>query len=71
MTILQGRSDLANAKVAGLDKDFDLDASKYSLVASILLVGYLLFQLPAMLLMRKVGPPVEVRAVVNIVLSYG
>ncbi|KAK6221102.1 hypothetical protein LQW54_001675 [Pestalotiopsis sp. IQ-011] len=54
-----GRSDLANAKVAGLDKDFDLDASKYSLVASILLVGYLLFQLPAMLLMRKVGPPVE------------
>ncbi|KAF7525051.1 hypothetical protein G7054_g11215 [Neopestalotiopsis clavispora] len=54
-----GRSDLANAKVAGLDEDFDLDASKYSLVASILLVGYLLFQLPAMLLMRKVGPPVE------------
>ncbi|KAH6658034.1 putative pantothenate transporter [Truncatella angustata] len=54
-----GRSDLANAKVAGMEEDLHLTPSMYSLTASIFLVGYLVFQLPAMLLMRKVGPPVE------------
>ncbi|KAK9420502.1 putative Pantothenate transporter [Seiridium unicorne] len=54
-----GRSDLANAKVAGMADDLKLSSGNYSLVASILLVGYLVCQLPAMLLMRKIGPPLE------------
>ncbi|KAK5094686.1 hypothetical protein LTR70_003924 [Exophiala xenobiotica] len=52
-----GRSDLGNAKVAGMDEDLDLSPKEYSNVASIFYVGYLVFQLPGVLLVRKTGPP--------------
>ncbi|RYP11172.1 hypothetical protein DL765_007859 [Monosporascus sp. GIB2] len=51
-----GRSDLGNAKVAGLDEDLNLTPDMYSNVAAIFYVGYLLFQLPGTLLLRKIGP---------------
>ncbi|KAI1855203.1 hypothetical protein JX265_006655 [Neoarthrinium moseri] len=54
-----GRSDLPNAKLAGMWHDLKLTDSDYSMISSIFLVGYLICQLPAMLIMRKVGPPVE------------
>lgn len=58
--MIKGRSDLANAKVAGMDKDLRLTAQMYSNVSSIFLVGYILFQLPGTLLLRKIGPPRQV-----------
>ncbi|OJD32526.1 mfs transporter protein [Diplodia corticola] len=54
-----GRSDLANAKIAGMDGDLGLTAQMYSNVSSIFLVGYILFQLPGTLLLRKIGPPTQ------------
>lgn len=56
-----GRSDLGNAKVAGLDEDFGLTPDMYSNVASIFIVGYLIFQLPGTLLLRRIGPSIQVR----------
>lgn len=51
-----GRSDLGNAKVAGLDDDLSLTPDMYSNVASIFIAGYLVFQLPGTLLLRQIGP---------------
>lgn len=57
-----GRSDLGNAKVAGLDDDLGLTPDMYSSVASIFIVGYLIFQLPGTLLLRQIGPALQVMA---------
>ncbi|KAK5685131.1 hypothetical protein LTS10_003207 [Elasticomyces elasticus] len=54
-----GRSDLANAAVAGMNKELGLTASQYSTVASIFYVGYIVLQLPGTLLIRKIGPPAQ------------
>ncbi|KAJ9617229.1 hypothetical protein H2200_000950 [Cladophialophora chaetospira] len=54
-----GRSDLGNAKIMGMDKELGLSPGQYSNAASIFQVGYLLFQLPATLLVRKTGPPYQ------------
>lgn len=57
LTRIQGRSDIANAKIAGLDESFNLSPSDYSNLASLFLVGYTIFQLPGTLLMKFIGPP--------------
>lgn len=45
-----------------MDEDLDLSPKEYSNVASIFYVGYLVFQLPGVLLVRKIGPPYLVRS---------
>ncbi|KAH6673861.1 major facilitator superfamily domain-containing protein [Halenospora varia] len=57
-----GRSDLANAEVAGMSKELKLTPHDYSNAASIFLAGYLIFQLPGTLLIRKIGPPTQFAA---------
>lgn len=52
----QGRSDLANAKVAGLSEELRISPQGYSNAATILLVGYIIFQLPGTLLIKQIGP---------------
>ncbi|KAJ9154872.1 Mfs transporter protein [Pleurostoma richardsiae] len=54
-----GRSDLGNAKIAGMEDDLSLSPKQYSDVASMFLVGYIIFQLPGTLLVRKIGPPLQ------------
>ncbi|KAF2457083.1 major facilitator superfamily domain-containing protein [Lineolata rhizophorae] len=54
-----GRSDLGNAKIAGMDEELNLTPKNYSDTASIFLVGYIIFQLPGTLLVRKIGPPLQ------------
>ncbi|KAF8850815.1 MFS general substrate transporter [Acephala macrosclerotiorum] len=54
-----GRSHLANAKIAGLDEDLKLTAKDYSNTANIFLVGYIVFQFPGTLLIKKIGPPLQ------------
>ncbi len=56
VTLIQGRSDLANAKVAGLSDELHISPQGYSNAATILLVGYILFQLPGTLLIKQIGP---------------
>jgi hypothetical protein len=40
--------------------ELGLSPGQYSNAASIFQVGYLVFQLPATLLVRKIGPPYQV-----------
>lgn len=56
---MQGRSDLGNARIAGLTEDLHLSNQQYSNVASVFYAGYLAFQLPSTLLIRKITPPVQ------------
>ncbi|KAJ5984538.1 hypothetical protein N7481_006637 [Penicillium waksmanii] len=50
-----GRSDLANAKVAGLSDELKLSPRDYSDAATVLLVAYIVFQLPGTLLIKQIG----------------
>jgi fucose permease len=60
LTDSKGRSDLGNAKISGMDKELHLTPKQYSNVGSIFFVGYIVLQLPATLLVRKIGPPLQV-----------
>ncbi|KAF4762116.1 hypothetical protein N7455_001423 [Penicillium solitum] len=51
-----GRSDLANAQVAGLSDELHISPQGYSNAATLFLVGYVLFQLPGTLLIKQLGP---------------
>ncbi|KUJ07763.1 MFS general substrate transporter [Mollisia scopiformis] len=54
-----GRSDLSNTKISGLDEQLKLSAKDYSNAANMFLVGYVVFQLPGTLLIKKIGPPIQ------------
>ncbi|KAI1340036.1 MFS general substrate transporter [Xylariaceae sp. FL0016] len=54
-----GRSDLANAKIAGLTEELGLSPKAYSNAATMFLVGYIVFQLPGTLLIKKIRAPVQ------------
>lgn len=43
-----------------MDEELKLTAQQYSNLASIFLVGYIVLQLPGTLLVRKIGPPLQV-----------
>lgn len=54
-----GRSDIGNAKVAGMEEELGLSPQAYSNAATMFLVAYIVFQLPGTLLVRKIGPPYQ------------
>ncbi|KAF2650411.1 MFS general substrate transporter [Lophiostoma macrostomum CBS 122681] len=51
-----GKSDLGNAQVAGLSDELKLTPKGYSNLSIMLNVGYLVFQLPGTMLLKKIGP---------------
>ncbi|KAI1475625.1 MFS general substrate transporter [Daldinia eschscholtzii] len=51
-----GRSDLGNAKVAGLMDELQLSPGDFSNAATVLLVATIVFQLPGTLLIKKIHP---------------
>ncbi|GAM91175.1 hypothetical protein ANO11243_092220 [Dothideomycetidae sp. 11243] len=53
------RSDLANAKSAGMAKDLHLTAHQYSNLATAFLIGYIAFQLPGTIFIRKIRAPFQ------------
>lgn len=49
------RSNIGNAKIAGMNEQLGLTDSQYSLAVSIFYVTYILAELPAVLIIKKVG----------------
>ena len=43
-----------------MNKDMSISEGTYSLIASMLLIGYVVFQIPGTLLIRKFGPAYQV-----------
>ncbi|KAI6081263.1 putative pantothenate transporter [Hypoxylon rubiginosum] len=51
-----GKSDLANAKIAGLSEELNLSPGDYSNAATVFLVATIVFQLPGTLLIKRIQP---------------
>src|ERR1700753_2203391 len=62
-----GRSDLANAKIAGITIDLKLTPKDYSNAASTFLIGYIVFQLPGTLLIRQIRANIQFAGAMTIV----
>ncbi|PYH91992.1 vitamin H transporter [Aspergillus ellipticus CBS 707.79] len=50
------RSNIGNAKVAGMSKELHLVGNKYNLAVTMFTVAYVIFGVPANLLVKKFGP---------------
>jgi len=50
------RSNLAQARLGGLEKDLGMSGTDFNLATSILFVGYLTMQLPSNLLLTRIRP---------------
>ncbi|OTA98910.1 hypothetical protein M426DRAFT_98002 [Hypoxylon sp. CI-4A] len=51
-----GKSDLGNAKIAGLTEELNLSPSDFSNAATLFLVATIVFQLPGTLLIKRIQP---------------
>ncbi|KAF9180726.1 hypothetical protein BGZ51_005914 [Haplosporangium sp. Z 767] len=50
------RVNIGNAKVAGLEGDIHLTPTEYNWALSIFFIGYVLFEIPSNILLKKIGP---------------
>ncbi|KAJ7433827.1 MFS general substrate transporter [Mycena galericulata] len=50
------RSNVGNARIAGLEKDTGLVGNQFNIVLTVFYVTYLLIEVPSNLVMKKVGP---------------
>ncbi|KAF9354937.1 hypothetical protein BGX26_007189 [Mortierella sp. AD094] len=50
------RVNIGNAKVAGLATDIELTPSEYNWALSIFFIGYVIFEIPSNILLKKIGP---------------
>ncbi|KAL2803269.1 major facilitator superfamily domain-containing protein [Aspergillus granulosus] len=50
------RTNIGNAKIAGMDVDLDLDSNRYSIALVVFFIGYVLFEVPSNMLLARVRP---------------
>jgi hypothetical protein len=60
------RSNIGNAKVAGMDVDLHMNSTDYSLALLIFFVGYLLFEVPSNMIMSRSKPAVYLPSIMAI-----
>jgi MFS family permease len=58
------RSNIASARLNGMQEDLNLSDTQYQTVVSILFVGYLLGQLPSNIILTRVKPSVYMPIVI-------
>ncbi|KAH8690436.1 nicotinamide mononucleotide permease [Talaromyces proteolyticus] len=52
------RANISNAKTGGLEDDFGLSSSQYSIIVIMFFVSYLIFEVPANMILTRVRPSV-------------
>ncbi|KAF5519959.1 MFS transporter prlL [Colletotrichum aenigma] len=52
------RTNIGNAKIAGMDKDLGLDSGKYSIALIVFFIGYVLFEVPSNMLLTRTRPSI-------------
>lgn len=52
------RANIGNARLAGLEKDLGMMGNDYNIVNSIFYIGYILFEIPCVMLCKYIGPGV-------------
>jgi fucose permease len=50
------RANIGNAKIAGFEKDLKLEKYDYNIVLSVFYISYIVFEIPANLLCKWMGP---------------
>ncbi|KAG0376598.1 hypothetical protein BGX24_007504 [Mortierella sp. AD032] len=50
------RSNIGNARVAGLEHDLALTGTQFNMTLTIFFLGYILFEVPSNIMLKKVGP---------------
>lgn len=60
------RTNVGNAKVAGMEEDLNLSSSMYSNVLIVFFIFYVVFEVPANLLMVKLGPSIFIPSIMAI-----
>ncbi|KAJ5504965.1 phthalate transporter [Penicillium fimorum] len=65
---LLDRTNLGSASVAGMQKELDMNASNngYSITSLVFFVTYTLFQIPATVIIRKLGPRIFLAGIVTL-----
>ncbi|PYI11228.1 putative pantothenate transporter [Aspergillus sclerotiicarbonarius CBS 121057] len=53
------RGDVSNASIAGMTTSLHLTATEYSNAVAFFYIGYIVFQLPGDIFLRKITPPVQ------------
>ncbi|KAG9233265.1 general substrate transporter [Amylocarpus encephaloides] len=64
MCSLMDRTNLGAANIAGMAKDLKLIENRYSIIVLIFFLPYVLFQPPATVILRKMGPRIFLTAIV-------
>ncbi|KAL1685865.1 major facilitator superfamily domain-containing protein [Schizophyllum commune] len=60
------RSNLANARLGGLEKDLKMTGTDFNLATSILFIGYIIMQLPSNLLITMIRPSLYLGCVMTV-----
>lgn len=60
------RTNIGNAKVAGMETDLGLDSTKYSNSLIVFFIFYVVFEVPANLLLVKIGPVIFIPTIMVI-----
>ncbi|KAI7902835.1 major facilitator superfamily domain-containing protein [Cokeromyces recurvatus] len=50
------RVNIGNAKLAGITDDLQISASDYNVALSIFFIGYIIFEVPSNIILKKIGP---------------
>ncbi|KAG6361410.1 hypothetical protein INS49_009637 [Diaporthe citri] len=52
------RTNIGNAKTAGMTDDLDMDSTKYSIALTVFFVGYVVFEVPSNMILARTKPSV-------------
>ncbi|OLN97497.1 putative transporter C1683.12-like protein 2, partial [Colletotrichum chlorophyti] len=52
------RTNIGNARIAGMDRDLDLDSSRYSVALVVFFVGYVVFEVPSNMILTRIRPSI-------------
>jgi hypothetical protein len=59
------RSNIGNAKIAGMEEDLDLSDTQYSLAINLFQVSYIVFSVPSNMILARVRPSIYISTIVS------
>ncbi|KAK7911517.1 hypothetical protein PG985_013998 [Apiospora marii] len=57
------RTNIGNAKIAGMDKELDLTSDRYSIVLVVFFIGYVLWEVPSNMILARTKPSIFLPAI--------
>ncbi|KAL0933247.1 vitamin H transporter [Colletotrichum truncatum] len=57
------RTNIGNAKIAGMDKDLNLDSGRYSIALVVFFIGYVVFEVPSNMILTRTRPSIYLPAI--------